>query len=346
MPILQNGDFSNGLSGWDVQGAGATAPTYDETNGWVVFGSGNNDVTNGDTLSQEVHLTQGQEYTLTFTMTEMGAAYGGFGLNIDLLELNPDGSTGNSTSLGFEIVWNGQTNTALVTFTSPYDDAILQFRGGFGFGGVNSALILDDIMLACFAAGTLIETPTGLVPVETLGEGDLVMTLDDGPRPLRWVGQRQIEAQELQARPQWKPVVVPRGAFGQGRPMQDLWLSPNHRLLISNPRVELMFGSTEVLVAAKHLVGLIDGVYVAEDCTDVIYCHILFDRHHIVSSNGISSESFHPAMRTVNAMERAARDEILALFPELVLSDGAPFETSMPLARPVLRRFEAAALAA
>ncbi|WP_417247698.1 Hint domain-containing protein [Celeribacter sp.] len=346
MAILQNGDFSDGLSGWSVQGGGETAPSYDETNGWVVFGSGDNDVTNNDTLRQEVHLTEGQEYTLTFTMAEMGTKDGGFGLNIDLIELNADGTPGNRITLGYESVSNDQTNTVVITFTSPYDGAILQFRGGHGYGGMESALILDDIMLACFAAGTLIETPAGSVPVETLGEGDLVMTLDDGPQPLRWAGQRQVEAQELQARPQWKPVVVPKGAFGDGRPMQDLWLSPNHRLLIRDPRVELMFGTSEVLVAAKHLVGLIDGVCVAEDCTDVTYCHILFDRHQVVNSNGVQSESFHPAKRMVNAMEREARDEILALFPELALSDGAPVEAVVPFARPVLRRFEAVALAA
>ena len=40
----------------------------------------------------------------------------------------------------------------------------------------------------CFTNGTLIDTPTGPVPVKHLGEGDLVQTKENGPQPIVWRG--------------------------------------------------------------------------------------------------------------------------------------------------------------
>ena len=46
----------------------------------------------------------------------------------------------------------------------------------------------------CFVADTLIRTPNGDVPVETLAPGDLVETVDEGAQPLRWIGMRQVKS--------------------------------------------------------------------------------------------------------------------------------------------------------
>ncbi len=48
----------------------------------------------------------------------------------------------------------------------------------------------------------------------------------------------------------------------------------------------------------------------------VTYLHMLFDDHEIVYADGIETESFHPANRTVSAMDEDQRRELLALFPE------------------------------
>lgn len=41
----------------------------------------------------------------------------------------------------------------------------------------------------CFACGTLIATPDGERPVETLAIGDLVTTMN-GTAPVRWIGRK------------------------------------------------------------------------------------------------------------------------------------------------------------
>lgn len=45
---------------------------------------------------------------------------------------------------------------------------------------------IDNSAVVCFAAGTLIDTPQGLRPVEDLRAGDLITTLDHGAQPLGW----------------------------------------------------------------------------------------------------------------------------------------------------------------
>ena len=41
--------------------------------------------------------------------------------------------------------------------------------------------------IICFAQGTLIQTPQGERRIETLKPGDMVVTLDNGPKPIRWL---------------------------------------------------------------------------------------------------------------------------------------------------------------
>ena len=40
-------------------------------------------------------------------------------------------------------------------------------------------------VFVCFAKGTWITTPSGQVPIEKLAAGDMVVTMDHGPQPIR-----------------------------------------------------------------------------------------------------------------------------------------------------------------
>jgi len=338
MPLITNGDFSDGLTGWTVSQGGPTAPTVE--NGAVVFGAPN-DVQNGDPLVQNVALTAGTEYTLTFQMSAVADDFGGYGLNIQLQDVS--GGSG-FTDLGSRTVTNGETTTVTITFTSPYDNPDLIIRGQFGFGptgpDATSALVIDDFALTCFTRGTLIRTPNGAVPVEDLGEGDLVNTLDDGPCPIRWIGSRLVSPPQMRANPQWRPVLVPAGVLGDGAPSRDLLLSPSHRVLLRGPHLEMLLGSDEALVAVKSLVGHIDGVRVVTDMSkldgEVEYFHLLFDTHQIIWSEGAQTESFHPAERTVSQLDADAKKEIMAIFPEL----HGTLNFKMETARRVVKGFE------
>lgn len=178
----------------------------------------------------------------------------------------------------------------------------------------------DELSVVCFANGTLIETEAGLVAVENLEAGEMVKTRDNGFQPVRWVGSRKIRPAELNAHANLRPVCIKSGALGVGVPIQDLAVSPQHRMLIRSEIAQQMFGTDEVLVAAKHLLEL-PGVEVAEDMEMVEYFHILFDRHEVIYANGAEAESLYTGREAMKSLSVAARKEILTIFPELKNSD-------------------------
>ncbi|TAG25942.1 MAG: hypothetical protein EAZ40_05140 [Rhodobacterales bacterium] len=198
-------------------------------------------------------------------------------------------------------------------------------------------LTFTDIerIIPCFTAGTLVDTPTGPRRVEDIRPGDLVLTRDDGPQLVRWVGQRSLSLAEVLADPSLQPVVFAPGALGAGLPAMPLAVSPQHRILFSGARCELNFGEDEVLVPAIHLAHL-PGV--SRGQKEVTYIHLMFDRHQILCSAGVWSESFQPGDRTLAGAPSAQRDELLRLFPEL--ASGAAY----PAARLTLRAHEAQVL--
>lgn len=192
--------------------------------------------------------------------------------------------------------------------------------------GSGAHFAVDNLQLSvtfCFARDTMIDTPDGEVAVQDLGIGDIVTTLDHGPQPLRWVGRRKLSAAQLMLAPNLRPVRIPAGALGDQLPREALTVSPQHRILLRSPIVRRMFETSEILIAAKHLIGYagIDYVLPAEG---VEYFHLLFEEHQVVMSNGAPSESLFTGPEAMRALSRDQRSEVLELFPELAGADKRP----------------------
>jgi hypothetical protein len=262
-------------------------------------------------------------------------------LNDVLLNESVDGGGGpnDNDTLTVNITGMGWDQIDIAYTSADHENGTITFFDALG--GVIGTLTFTDIEhldIVCFTAGTQILTDRGAVAVEALVPGDLVVTRDSGLQPLRWVGQRKLSFAELQARPELQPVRIAAGALAGIGPERTMLVSPQHRVLIEGARAEMFFGECEVLVPAKHLTGLAE-VTRALPVEGVTYVHILFDRHEIVRSDGIWTESFQPAERTLSALEEVARNEVLELFPELA-SDA----TCFPSARLSLKAHEARVL--
>ena len=109
-------------------------------------------------------------------------------------------------STGQEVTLNADGSLTLVgdgteeefNFTYTVDD-----------GQISDTGIVNVSSIPCFVAGTMIATPDGDRAVETLRPGDLVLTHDDGPQPVRWAGQRTMRAEGAYA-----PIELRAGTFG------------------------------------------------------------------------------------------------------------------------------------
>ncbi|CUI79270.1 hypothetical protein TA5114_02658 [Cognatishimia activa] len=172
-----------------------------------------------------------------------------------------------------------------------------------------------DYETICFAQDSQIATVSGERTVQTLLEGDRVITRDNGLQEIAWIGHKTLDSAALTAAPHLQPILIKAGSLGHNQPERDLMVSPNHRMLIANDANALLFDERETLVAAKHLVGK-TGVERAA-VSSVSYYHILFENHEVVLGNGAWSESFQPGDYSVTTLTEEQRKEIFTLFPEL-----------------------------
>ncbi|WP_195821104.1 Hint domain-containing protein [Roseobacter sp. MH60115] len=198
-------------------------------------------------------------------------------------------------------------------------------------GSISDVGYVNASSVPCFVAGTMIETTRGNVMVERLRPGDMVMTQDDGPQPLRWIGTRRVDAVG-----KFAPVHIQPNTFGAHG---HLLVSPLHRILIRDTVAELLFGDPEVLVCARDLVN--DRSVRTREGGQVTYVHLMFDRHQVIFSEGLPTESFLPGPQTTDVFEQEIVAEICAIFPQLDPDTGIGYS---PAARRTLKGYEAAVL--
>jgi hypothetical protein len=185
----------------------------------------------------------------------------------------------------------------------------------------------------CLAAGTRVATPSGPRRIETLGPGDLVLTLSGSAEPVLWaaaVPMRPAGAAE--------PVRIAAGALDNSR---DLIVSRCHLMRVDWPECALLFGDEAVLAAAKDLVGA-PGIAPLTGRRTITYCHLLLPAHHVILAEGTGAESLHPGPVAMASLPAALRRALAAAVAPATLRRIA----SAPLAARVLRRHEAAVLVA
>lgn len=281
-------------------------------------------------VEDEILLRPGTSGTLDALANDLNATSGtSFISQINGIDVNPGDSvtltTGQTVTLQTDGTLSLVSNTESedVAFTYGVSSTSGEFDVGF--------ITIDTV--PCFAAGTRIRTPDGECAVQNLKPGDLVITRDNGPQPVRWIGRRMTPASDKLA-----PIQIAANTFGKH---DTLTVSPLHRVLVRQPRGALLFGTTEVLVAARDL---IDGGAVRQMNGGWIeYVHLMFDTHQVLWSEGLETESFFPGPQTTSCFERDAIAEIVALFPNLDPRTGTGYG---PAARRLLKRREARLLVA
>lgn len=107
-------------------------------------------------------------------------------------------------------------------------------------------------------------------------------------------------------------------------------------MLLSGPRTELLFGEPEVLAPALYLAEI--GLGFRKPGGNITYFHLMFDRHEVIFSEGVPTESYLPGDGA--GLSDDARLEFETLFPELAQTGSAKYIT----ARRVLRKHEASLL--
>lgn len=180
--------------------------------------------------------------------------------------------------------------------------------------GESSFFSTDNTGVVCFAAGTLIATPRGEIAVEDLRAGDLVLTVDAGAQAIVWKGS--VARDWSPDHHSDKPIVIKAGSLGQGLPFRDLRVSPQHRVLLSDAE-----DPAGVFVPAKGLLVL-PGVRQMAGCRSVVYHHIMLERHQLLISNGMPTESLYPGEMALRMMAPAHSGAVLRILMSVTQGGG------------------------
>ena len=346
---IVNGDFQSAPPGWNgtaswliVSGAPGTLPGWTgsdiewgresvylpggDASNWVIEMDGNSGAIT--VIEQSFSVEGAVNAVLSFDMALRSnqPLSAGEGFRVDILD-------GNGTLVQSQTYLPTLNIWEEVTVSVPLD-AAGTYTIRFTEVGTNNSLgaLIDNVsLLTCFTAGTLIDTPDGPRRVEDLRPGDLVLTLDDGPQRIVWVGRRTVSRRDMLRDQRLAPVTIAAGAFGPAQPRRDLMVSRQHRILRTGWLCELHFAEPEVLVPAHKLVN---GRTVRHEPYPgaVTYVHFLCDRHQIVMADGLATESFYPSGQSLRGVEAEAQAELLLIFPELGDLAARPLD----LARPVV----------
>ncbi|WP_201863958.1 Hint domain-containing protein [Microvirga soli] len=132
----------------------------------------------------------------------------------------------------------------------------------------------------CFLPGTQIATPEGETSVEALQHGDLVKTADGRTVAVRWVGRQTIStrfADPLRV----NPICIKAGALAENVPSRDLYVSPDHAILVD-----------DILVHASALVNGTSIVRAPAPAKTFTYYHVELADHSLLLADNVPAESF------------------------------------------------------
>lgn len=133
---------------------------------------------------------------------------------------------------------------------------------------------------ACFCRGTLIMTPEGERPIEQLAIGDRVLTVSGEAKPIRWIGHRAYDGRFTIGKNSIRPIRIKAGALADGVPKRDLFVSPEHALVI-----EGLFLPARLLTNGATIRQV-------EHVDRLEYFHIELDAHDVIFAEGAPAETF------------------------------------------------------
>lgn len=249
-----------------------------------------------DALRERLSLhTEDDGYLRIAADTECGMPDALVFADCTLTLMSPDGLTSEAVVL---VELDAEGHIAQ-TFLLPL--ARLQPKTEYSLVGYNTDNAREKLaQVACvsFARGTHITLSTGQQRrIEDLKVGDRVLTRDDGPQQVRWIGQSTVRAHGPFA-----PILIRKGAMHNEN---DLTVSPDHRLFIYQRADRVGAGRSELLIKARYLVN--GDTIIQSEGGFVDYFQLLFDSHQIIYAEGIAAESL-----LVDNRNRAALPDDLA----------------------------------
>lgn len=290
----------------DFTDAGSVTANFDGAHPFSIYAENTNLLIgnlNGGAGDQPITLQVGPDSTTGFSQFQpqwldnltidfsQAQGTGTVAMNVDNITTNP-GDVLHITGVegGASFTFVGATpdhaglDNGILTFYDADNQPILQVQAdnfteedldNLNFNG-------NNVSFACFMRGTLIATPDGERPVETLQPGDKVSTASGGVATVKWVGHRTLYGAHIPEEHAIRafPVRISANALGPNIPTRDLYVSPYHHMYFDGKLIPAML--------------LVNGKTIVQDFSQQVfeYFHVELDRFDILLSGGAASESY------------------------------------------------------
>ncbi|KAB7615785.1 hypothetical protein F9L33_03210 [Amylibacter sp. SFDW26] len=136
---------------------------------------------------------------------------------------------------------------------------------------------------AWIVAGSRIFTKFGVVRIESLSIDDEVITRSNGFQRIQYLGNTRQHDEKFKT-----SIMIKTGVINNE---QDIFVSPDHKILVYGSKIKQEFGKLEYLVAAKDLIN--GSSIVKLDANDLEYHCVLFEKHEVIYVEGAALESFN-----------------------------------------------------
>ena len=171
----------------------------------------------------------------------------------------------------------GTYNYDTYTYAPTYAEAAALDGAPIDFNTTLSSLRATAVI--CYAKGTFITTARGMVAVEKLKVGDLILTVSGKHEPLKWLGFRTVDCKRHPNQAEAHPVRIAKDAFAPNQPMRDLYLSPLHSVYVDG-----------ILIPA---IDLVNGNTITQEVrSKVTYFHVELPTHNAIFAEGLTAESY------------------------------------------------------
>jgi Hint domain len=179
-----------------------------------------------------------------------------------------------TNSAGAEL---GTLNYDQIDYNADIGDVSVSYASAFNTSITTLRATASTII--CYAKGTFIATARGMVSVEKLKIGDLILTISGKYEPLKWLGFRTVDCKRHPNQEDAHPVRIAKDAFGPNQPVRDLYLSPLHSVYVDGiliPAIDLVNGSTVT----------------QEVRSKITYFHVELPTHNAIYAEGLTAESY------------------------------------------------------
>lgn len=222
----------------------------------------------------------------------------------------------------YEIQW--LNDDGLVDFASRSAPALPEFEEAF----------------CALARGTLVETTNGTVAIEDLEPGMVVVTAEGREERIIWIGSMTMfPPNTISGVAPASLTRITADAFYSGRPLTDLLLGEQARVLVRGARAQSA-GHKEAYVPARSLIDG-DTIIKVTPIAPMAMYHVVLEQQGSLVCAGMEIESYHPGRNISERLDPQLAQALLSLFPTM-----KTFCQFGPLAHPRLSQNEAESMMA